>query len=364
MTKNLALLAVIISLLFAAFQSTPSPKSASAQDGPFSVAWDELEVIKLDNFRRLTKLYSVNLGEGSVSTLTSFFGDGQLSIAAALYYRDRTAPITETIFLIQANEAAVEIVPLQNLESAVVFDMDLSKTGEFLSISTANTTELWNIRTREHIATLDKAKSEALGLPLVMYSADFHPLTDRLTTANEYYLVQWDAQLESPVETQIIDYLFIVDVDFSPTGDKIAIGHMAGMVVIDLENPNELGGFVSGEPSKSIMFNADGSIVGYISDGGYEVGLHYVAEDETIIIVYPGYNQSGTDITFNADGQLFMIAMPHSLEFYNAATAGNRGRLTNYEGMIQSLSASTDGRFLMTGHANGDLNIWGVPIQK
>lgn len=355
MIKRSGLL-LILTLLIAIPRTANRLPPASAQDGPFSVAWDDLEVITLENFRHLTKIYSVNLGEGSTSIGDSFYADGQLSIAASLH--------GQTVTLIEATESQIAITPLQSFDEPSVSAIDFSNDGEQLSISTYDGVYLWNTQTHEVLATINQAKLEDLGLHGPIYDAAFHPITDHLVTTNYDTLVEWDARLEVPIKTWLFPGLVAIAIDYAPRGDVVAIGNWGGVFLANWETREEMSESVSSRTSQSLMFNTDGSVLGYITDGGFEVGLWYMTTSTRMIIIYSGYGQIGNDIGFNADGRLFMIATPHSLEFYNAATGGNRGRLTQYEGEMVSLTTSSDGRFLITGHANGDLNIWGVPSNR
>lgn len=335
----------------------------SAQDGPFRVAWSDLEPITPDNFGDLTKIYSVNLGEGTVSIGDSFYAHGQLLVALTLFYKPQRE-ITETVYLLQATETDVEITPLKDLTDSLVTDIDFSNTGEYMSLATFETVEVWNVNTQEQTRIIDQQDIISLGLRGAMYSADFHPITDHLITTNADGFIEWNTTLESPVKVWNQPGFFVLDIDFAPSGDIMAIGYMGGVILTDPDKPDDMVALVSGEANRNVLFNANGSVLGYISDGGFEVGLWNMATSEDTIIIQPGYEAIGNDIGFNGDGRLFMIATPDGLQFYGAITSDYLGKLDDYSNEILSLSASNEGRFLITGHENGELIIWGVPKQQ
>lgn len=364
MKRDVLSFIVLTGVLIVILNHAPNSPQASAQDNPFSVAWADLEPITAENFGDLTRIYSVNLGEGAVSIGDSFYADEQLSVALTLFYKPQRE-ITETVYLLQTTESDVEIIPFKDLRESIVADIDFSNTGEFLSLATFDAVELWDVNTRQQVGLIDRQKTEGLR-PVAggMYAADFHPLTDHLVTTNLDSLIEWDQALETPTVLWVYTSVYILDIDFSPSGDLVAIGDMGGVMLIDPNRPEEMVALVSGEANRSVLFNADGSVLGYISDGGFEVGLWNMATNERTIVVHPGYEKLGNDIEFNSNGQLFMSVTRNNVEFYDALTGGYLGKLDDYSSEMLSLDASSDGRVLITGHENGELIIWGVPKQS
>lgn len=333
MSKPAQVVIIISVLLF----MTISPSKAAD--------WRTLEVITLGNVGRLTKLQSINLNHGQVKGVVSFYDDQTLHVAVA------------------HGEDQLSLLKVWPLESVLhdlkrytkyIDDMEFSPEGDWLGIvSVSGGVDLWGM--------LDGVFITTIGGDDVFSTLAFHPHSPSLVTGSDNEVVEWDLETAFKLRTFRMPATDVEDIVFSPDGSLLAVGGGTGVTLVDWQNSEDLLTPVTDTANREVIFNQRGDMLAFISEMGQEVGLWNLDTGNRILIKEGGRQVSGNDILFNFDGQLFMVASSDGLEIYDGTTGRHLVTLTHFDSEITTMSLSNDGRFLVTGHVNGEVNIWGVP---
>lgn len=311
--------------------------------------WSTLEIITSNNINRLVNLHNVPSTGKRISDLVSYSTNSSLFVGYVSQY--------EHLHLLKAQESQVDVQILDPDNQAMITSITFSPTGTFFGSSNSGSeVTLWNIMTGE------KFFSRQFELPTD--ALDFHPQSSSLAICLFDRIAEWNLDSLSQTRLLVMPGAHVVDMDFSSSGNILAIGMATGVDLIDWQNQEDLFIPITNIPNKKVIFNTDGTILAFMNETGDDIGLWNISQNTRIMVKETGSGSFSNDIAFNVDGQLFGVATAEGLELYNGITGSYISTLTQFTSEITALSFSNDGRFLMTGHADGAVNIWGVPPEN
>jgi WD40 repeat protein len=320
--------------------------SVNAQTDKNDIDWPDLEAITKDNLDRLTILAHASPESSEVSFLTSFYTGDSLLVGAILDYQH--------VYLLETDLSTVSIKALNSYPKRNVWEVAFSEQGNLLGIGGAEQADIW-----------DLVEKQWTPLPFasVFYDLDFRPQTGTLGIAAMDQIIEWNLTTNSPTQTFVIPGALVANIDFSPDGNLVAVGLGSGVTLVDWENQQEIPVGLSSNPNREVLFSPDGTMLVYISEVGDDVALWNMYEDSLIQIKEEGVtelSEFGIDLDFSADGQLLWIVTPEWVEIYNGATGEFIDTVDQLSDDVNVISLSADGKLLVTGHLNGDVNIWGI----
>lgn len=335
---------VCIMILIAHLSFFTSVDELGAQSGIPDIDWPSLEVISMDNLNRLTNLAHANLEGSEVTSLASFYSGDSLLIGAILGHQH--------VYLLEVDPAAVSIKALNSYPDPNVRELAFSEQGNLLGVAASSQVDVWN---------LIEEQSSTLPLPTsIFYSLDFRPHSETLAIGAVDRIIEWDLATNSTVQTLVIPGAIVEDIGFSPDGNLLAVGMGGGVTLVDWENNQEVPLGITSIPNGEVLFSPNGTMLAHMSEVGDDIALWNINEDGLIQIKEQGKSEPGSDIDFSADGQLLWVVTSDGVEIYNGLTGDYIDIFDPFSDPVTTVSLSSDGKLLVTGHANGDVNIWGV----
>ncbi len=224
----------------------------------------------------------------------------------------------------------------------------------------AGSVRLWNVATREPIATLPAHQIATWGLA---FSPDGHTLATAGYTDNNMKL--WDVksrQLRAALAGSPAVMARIWSVAYSPDGSCLASGSASNSadaetllvwdVAKEIPRHRVKAGWVW-----SVAFSPDGRLLATGSDAGL-VTLWSV-ESGAAVLQTRGHSAAVRCVAFSRDGKIVASgSADKTIRLWDAATGDERATLRGHANSIVSLAFSPDGRTLASGDAGGAIRLW------
>ena len=245
-----------------------------------------------------------------------------------------------------------------------VLSVSFSPDGTTLaSGSSDGTVKVWEVATKENIATFNHAVG-------VVKSVAFSPDGTILASASLYFSF-FDASLDDGtvelwdvVTKQNIATLEVIatSVAFSPDGTLLAFGTLDGTVelwdVATKQNIATLPGHTYWV--WSVAFSPDGKTLasGALGELGEDVTtkLWNVATQENIATL----QTPGVSVAFSPDGTMLAAASVYPVGLWDAGTGVNIATLQGHTDLVNSVVFSPDGKILASGSDDGTVKLWNM----
>jgi WD40 repeat protein len=315
---------------------------------------DELEIITAENVDNLTLLTTIDLHDAIATEMFGFYDGSTLNIVALA---------DQQLILLKLGDPQIKRQIFKSFgEDDSIWDIELSPGEDLVAVALPDSgVEVWSLDEGVQVGIIEKHA------PYYGYfSVTFNPQTGRVVTGLVEKVAEWDLTQSS--ETQVLDVGagFIADIAFDPTGNIMAVAHGMGIVIVDWQT-QELTDSVTGRTSNKVLFNSEGTMLGYLTETGDEIGLWNVATQQTIILDETGTGNHYQDIAFNADGSLFVaVALEEDfhpskiINLYNGYTGKSINTLADFNSEVLGTTFSRDGKFLLVSEIDGNISIWGI----
>ena len=244
--------------------------------------------------------------------------------------------------------------------TGTVFSVSFSPDGSILASGSGDgTVKLWDVATKQNIATFKHAVDEVAsvafspdGTLLASASLSFSFFDANLDDGT---VELWDVATKQNIATlQVI----ATSVAFSPDGTLLASGTLDGTVelwdVATEQNIATLQGHTHWV--WSVAFSPDGKTLA--SGALYEdatIKLWNVATRENIATL----QAPGLSVAFSPDGTLLASASD-VVELWDAVTGVNIATLQGHTDLVFSVAFSPDGKTLASGASDGTVKLWDV----
>jgi WD40 repeat protein len=156
----------------------------------------------------------------------------------------------------------------------------------------------------------------------------------------------------------------VADMAFSPTGQMLADWNVSQGVELRQAGSGRLLLTLPGNAGYPLAFSPDGTRLAAATVSG-DVNTVWVWDATTgqVLQSLGGINGFVEALVFSPDGSLLATAAGGKLLFYEAAAGRLAGSLEVSGPGELTLAFSPDGRRLATSRLDGDVAIWGVPLQ-
>jgi WD40 repeat protein/serine/threonine protein kinase len=212
-----------------------------------------------------------------------------------------------------------------------------------------NTARLWDATTGQLIHSWPNHES-------FVGSVCFHPKGTRLAVASEGGVLVYDVQTGEKLKRGVVEGSGFPCVQYVPDGSEIIANAGCDVAVLDAETL-ETTSLLRGQ--YDLVWNFD-----VRADGRQLVSAG--SGDETVMVwdltkrqrpyALPEYPESvGQDVLFSRDGTWLVTRMDQKVAVWNIDTRNCRYRLAKE---CDAVTLSSDGRFMATGHRNGEVTIW------
>ena len=242
----------------------------------------------------------------------------------------------------------------------VVNAVQFSPDGRLLASGSDDATlRLWNVRQKREIATLehitDWARSQ---IKAVAFSSDGQTLLSA-----GMHVKLWNVQNHQEIATLRYEK-WAFAVDFSPDGERLAVGYENGSVKIWDVQRRRVEATRQGDTKSllSVKFSPDSQ---RLASAGYqgEIKLWDVA----------GWKLRGTlrthtgtvkDIAFSDDGKTLASASHQVIRLWDVDSGAQLAELQGHSGWVNALAFSSDRTTLASGGDDGTLRFWDIAPEQ
>jgi WD40 repeat protein len=228
-------------------------------------------------------------------------------------------------------------------------------------------TQLWNLQTLSHLATVQSHRSAVTDLVfspdgslLAIGGDDGNTLPDergRLRAASKVYV--WNTANQSG--QTILEIVFQRALAFSPDSTLLAVGCRDDKVRLwDLARNAEQAVLETGfSLSFKLCFSHDGSLLAVGLDKG-AIQIWDAHTHEKRLTIRP-FTQPVTGLQFTHDGLTLACAdWQNNIELWDVEKGARMAVLEGHRGYIRDITLSPDGKILASASADGSVRLWGV----
>ena len=226
-----------------------------------------------------------------------------------------------------------------------------SPNGAILAAGSFAEIKLWNMETLDEIATLDGQQED---ISSVAFSPDGNTLA---SVAWDSTLVLWDIERREKITTLKEYASAITSVAFSPDGNTLAFTEWDGMVkLLDVKSQKKVGDLKgNGFGIKSVSFSPDGTTLAWGTAGGTVILWDISAGATADLFI----DASGvTSVSFSPGGAVLATgAAVGTVTLWDILT---RERIETFQQAsgVNSVSFSSDGAILASGARDGSVRLW------
>ena len=238
-----------------------------------------------------------------------------------------------------------------------ISSISFSSDGRILASGSHDATiKLWDIATKENIATLDHGRSYRV------HSVSFSP-NGKTLASNSSHVELWNVATGKKIATLRGHRSTIRSVSFSPDGRILASGGDTVKLwdVATGVNTATLEGHRSGSGVSSVSFSPDGRILA--SGGGPRdntVKLWDVATGVNTATL-EGHKFGINSVSFSPDGRILASgSYGDTVKLWDVATGADISTLEGHKEWITSVSFSPDGQTLASGSYDKTVKLWDV----
>ena len=165
--------------------------------------------------------------------------------------------------------------------------LSFSSDGTLLAVGVESGVILWDVRSRQQIATLDGASWRGLS---------FSPDGTLLAVGDESGVILWDVRSRQQIAT--LDGAWPGGLSFSPDGTLLAVGDESGVTLWDVRSRQQIA-TLDGASRPGLSFSPDGTLLAVGDESGVTLwdvrSRQQIAtlEDEGLVI-YPSFSPDGT----------------------------------------------------------------------
>ena len=230
----------------------------------------------------------------------------------------------------------------------------------------ASGTKMWDVATREHIATLgEQHRSHAIA-----FSPDGTILASGLSGSDDNTIELWDVRTKQPIATLDGHSGWIFSVAFSPDGRILASGGAGdGAIKLwDVATRTNIAMLsdtrISISDIQSIAFSPDGTILASGSGSGrieHSLNLWDITTKQPIATLSGRTSWGSLSVAFSPDGTMLASGeYDGAINLWNVATIEPIAILAGHTDAIHSVVFSPDGRTLVSGSEDTTIRLWDV----
>ncbi len=254
---------------------------------------------------------------------------------------------------VRTRERIATLVVHPHWVSSVAFSRDGNTLAS--SVQELNTVKLWDVATQTEVATL---KGHADHVPSVAFSPDGTLLASGSWDGT---VKLWDVATRENTATLEGHANFVFSVAFSPDGTLLASGSWDGTVklwdVATRENTATLEGHTVG--AKSVMFSPDGSLLASGTVTG-PIMLWDVATRENTATL-EGHTSDVQSVVFSPDGTLLASASADkSVKLWYVGAGTHIVTFKGHTHWVGSVAFSPDGTLLASASADKSVKLWDI----
>ena len=299
---------------------------------------------------------------GQKETVARFEYDGTIPSSPLSNLSDREHGIFVTIVDVDGNGDYIDfslterspylVATLRyedNNKRFIDHSLSFSPDGSLLATVSVGKVLLWDVASRQQIATLQQEGGVS--------SLSFSPDGSLLAIRSGYEVSLWDVASRQQIAT-LQQEGGVSSLSFSPDGSLLAIGSGYEVSLWDVASRQQIATLRhEGGGASSLSFSPDGSLLAI--GLRYEVSLWDVASRQQIATLQQeggAYKVNSHSLSFSPDGSLLATVSVGKVLLWDVASRQQIATLRHEGGGASSLSFSPDGSLLAVG------SIWGVWI--
>ena len=244
----------------------------------------------------------------------------------------------------------------ENIATLEGYTASFSPDGTVLASGTGDSVKLWNVATKENIATLE---GHTDGVMCLAFSPDGTLLAigDRDGTVKLWELTT------GRTATLIGDGDAVGSVAFSPDGAILISGEHRVIKLWDVTTRQNIFSFdnvPSGGQRQSVVFSPDGRTLAYISLSTVKL-WDVVMKTHIAPLRVPGYNIFS--VTFSPDGKMIAVGAYDKVSLWNIGTMEKIATLKGHKDSVTDIALSPNGTTLAAGSWDG-VNLWNTTTRE
>ncbi|MEN8251674.1 MAG: hypothetical protein ABFS32_22335, partial [Bacteroidota bacterium] len=194
-----------------------------------------------------------------------------------------------------------------------------------------------------------------------------------LDATSRYFILSEKGRNIQEVDIQtgtVIDFINpgakVNDLNISPDGRYMAGAGANGEIFVwDINNNNELVPYLGNSKAEytSIRFSSDGKYL-VVGELGGNINL-FNTSTKSLIRIFADFQQMVTDIKFSPDGHYMAVSSyAKQIRVWNMRNLSDQPYVMDLDGWANSMSFSSDSRFLFGGASKGgEIRVWPMNIE-
>jgi WD40 repeat protein len=242
--------------------------------------------------------------------------------------------------------------------TGVLDSVTFSPDGKLLAF-TDGSLHIWQLGLDTLEAGMEITDQEILNIPGSAY-VKFSPEGGRLAGVSGNQIKVWDAATGRELLTLSGHTGWIMGLDFSPDGSRLASTSLDGTVKVWSLTPGNEITTVSSPVTvygTRVVYNPNGDE--FATNGGDGTAILWNAETGKPHSILAGHNQEVLNIAFSLDGlRLATGSLDESTIVWDLATGRKLFTLSGHEFGVRDIAFSPDGSLLATGGFDGTAKVW------